>query len=456
MTALVTAFREARERHPDRAFVVEEATTWTFASVGQWADEIAAKLAGFAGPVAIRLPSGAAFVAAFLGALMAGCTVVPIDPRLVPREVAFLTEHAGCVATIAEDGISEARRGDVVGEAVVVLYTSGSTARPKGVVLDQQAIVANARAWCARYAIGPGDALLSVLSLFHSFGMTAGLVSAILTGARLVVVDHPLPARIAELATRHRATIVLAVSTVHAWLVRSPGSAPSAFPDVRLFLSGACKLPVDVARDFERKFGRPIHQTYGLTEAAPVVTAMPIGEVRHGTVGSALGGVEVRVMGDELEVRGPGIMRGYLDDLDATRAVIDADGWLRTGDCARIDNDGFVTILGRSKDLITRAGSKIYPEEIEEVLREYTGVDDAAVVGLPHAQHEEVPVAFVVARESAEIDRDGILAFCRERLALYKVPRSLHVIGALPRNPNGKVLKRELRSLARTTMEGGS
>jgi long-chain acyl-CoA synthetase len=278
--------------------------------------------------------------------------------------------------------------------------------------------------------------------------MTAALVAALLSGARLVIVDDPLPARMAELSATHHATIVLAVAAVYPWLVRSNGCPAGAFADVRLFLSGACTLPSEVGRRFESKFGRPIHQTYGLTEAAPVVTASPIADVRPGTVGRPLDDVEVRIVDDELQVRGPGVMQGYLDDAGATAAAIDASGWLKTGDCARIDADGYVTILGRRKDLIIRAGSKIYPEELEETLREHPGVLDAAVIGVAHEAYEELPVAFVVPSEASKLDVDALREFCRERLAAFKVPRAIHIVAALPRNPNGKVLKRELRMLA--------
>jgi acyl-CoA synthetase (AMP-forming)/AMP-acid ligase II len=187
-------------------------------------------------------------------------------------------------------------------------------------------------------------------------------------------------------------------------------------------------------------------QTYGLTEASPVVTANPPGDNRPGTIGPALPGIALRVVDDELHVRGPTVMIGYLDNPAATAACLDDEGWLSTGDLARIEATGHVTLLGRKKDLIVRGGEKIFPDELEEALRRHPDVADAAVVGLADPAYEEVPVAFIVPREpGAPLDIASLDTHCRRELALFKVPRRYLAIDVLPRNPNGKLLKRELR-----------
>jgi long-chain acyl-CoA synthetase len=212
-----------------------------------------------------------------------------------------------------------------------------------------------------------------------------------------------------------------------------------------------------MAERFQQKFDRPILQTYGLTEASPVVTANPPEQNRPGTVGPPLAGVEIRLLNEdgmviprgsavagELCVRGDLVMNGYAKNPEATARCLSADGWLRTGDLARVDEAGYVTLLGRSKDLIVRAGEKIYPEEVEEALHRHPGVAEAAVVGAPDPVFEEVPVAFIVPA-GAPLDGADLRAHCLDQLAAYKVPRRFVFTDKLPRNPNGKVLKKTLR-----------
>lgn len=324
-----------------------------------------------------------------------------------------------------------------------MLATSGSTSSPRIVELSHASILANVRAWNGRYSLDALDCVATPLAFCHSFGMTACMLSTLDVGARLVVCADPLPASVAALVHDHRATIFVAASSFYPWLVRSRAVAAAGLASLRLAMSGACTLSASAAEAFESMNGVPIHETYGLTEASPVVTATAPGAVKRGSVGTALPGVALRVVDGELHVRGETVMRGYWRNPDATARALDADGWLRTGDSASIDASGRVTISGRLKDVIVRGGEKVYPDEIEDALVEHPAVADAAVIAAPDAISGEIPIAFVTG--SRELDVATLGAFCRSRLAAFKVPRRIEIIDAIPRNPNGKVLRRVLR-----------
>jgi long-chain acyl-CoA synthetase len=467
--------------HAARPLLHTEEGTATYAEVLTDAAKIAGWItaAGIepGAHVAILLPNGRPYVTALFGVLLAGAVAVPIDPRLRAPEIRFLARHCRCRALITGAtttpplGLSAcheiayldalqavrtepapARRGF---DPAVILATSGSTAAPKAVVLSSHNLLTNQESVGDLYGFGADDVFLTALSLFHSFGLTACLLAAVDRGAAVITAPDVQPARLAALSARHGATVFFATASLYPYLVR--GAAPAeSFRTVRHFLSGAAPLHEATAIRFRERFGRDIVQTYGLTEASPVVTANPPSDNRVGTIGPALPGVALRVVEDELQVHGATVMLGYLDNPSATAACLAADGWLATGDLARIDAAGYVTLLGRKKDLILRGGEKIFPEEVEEALRRHPDVADAAVVGLADPAFEEVPAAFIVPREAgAPLDITSLDAHCRRELALFKVPRRYLVIDALPRNPNGKVLKRELRELLSRPAEIG-
>ena len=484
---LVALFVEACRDHGPRPFVLEGESVHSFADVARNAERVARGLAARGiepgARIAILLPDGAGYIAAFFGVLLAGCTAVPIDPRLHRREAELLLglcvcraligasappgagelgpsscARLGMAALLADPGAAGAppaipKGGPAEGDPAVILCTSGSTRAPKAVVLTHCSLFTNQRAFSERCGMTRDDVMVSSLSLCHSFGMTAWMLTALANGCAMVIPDEALPGRIAALAARHRATVLLAAASFYSYLVRSSACRREDLATLRCCLSGACALAREVAARFTEKFGHEIVQTYGLTEASPVVTANPPGDNRIGTVGTALEGVELTIVDErgqpaaegELCVRGELVMQGYLGNASDTAACLDGAGWLRTGDLARLDRDGYVTLLGRAKDVIIRAGSKLYPDEIEEVLHEHPGVAEAAVVGLPDPAYEEIPVAFIVWTRPEPLDPLELQAFCRDRMALFKVPRLFRVVPALPRNPNGKVLKRTLR-----------
>jgi long-chain acyl-CoA synthetase len=464
-------FLARADEHAARPLVHGEEGTATHAEVLAEATRIAGWIlaAGIepGAHVGIVLPNDRPYVAALLGVVLAGAVAVPLDPRLRAPEIRFLAAHCRCRALIVGapstppldlPGCPEiayheavlaapARSGSARSplDPAVILATSGSTAAPKAVVLSHRNLLTNAIRFGDLYGFGPDDVFLTALSLFHSFGLTACLLAAIDRGASVVTAPDVQPARLAALAARHGATVFFATAALYPYLVRG-AAPPASFRTVRHFLSGAATLTLATARQFHARFGQDIVQTYGLTEASPVVTANPPSDNRLGTIGPALPGIALRVIDDELQIKGETVMIGYLDNPSATAACLGEDGWLATGDLARIDASGYVTLLGRKKDLIVRGGEKIFPDELEEALRRHPDVADAAVVGLADPAFGEVPVAFIVPGEAgAALDLGSLDAHCRRELAVFKIPRRYLAIDVLPRNPNGKLLKRELR-----------
>jgi long-chain acyl-CoA synthetase len=307
-------------------------------------------------------------------------------------------------------------------------------------------------------AVLPTDVGLATLPFFHVFGLNVALGVALAGGIRSVLLPQFEPTRATELVRRHAVTILAGVPAMFAALLElDAAAAPAdAFGSVRLAVAGAAALPEPLAAAFLDRFGVTIHEGYGLTEAAPIVTTTAVDRLpRWGSIGPPLPGVDVRLVdadgsdaavGDpgEIWVRGPNVFVGYWDDPDATARVLQ-DGWLRTGDVAVSDDEGFLSLVDRMKDLVIVSGFNVYPAEVEEVLLTLPDVADAAVIGVPNPRTGEAVVAFLVARPGAVTPT---LASVRDhvarRLARYKVPTAVHIVSELPRNQSGKVLRRAL------------
>jgi long-chain acyl-CoA synthetase len=305
--------------------------------------------------------------------------------------------------------------------------------------------------------IDPRDVALGVLPLFHVFGLNVVLGTALAAGASVVLVEAFHPAEAAEIVARAGVTVVAGVPSMYAAWLALPGGHDGHFTGVRLAVSGAAPLPADDARAFLARFGVPLHEGYGLTEASPIVTTTAVEqEVRPGSIGPPLPGIEIRLVdvegadvfaGDpgEIWVRGPNVFPGYWRDDDATRRVLTADGWLRTGDVAVADDDGYLTLVDRSKDLVIVSGFNVYPAEVEAVLADHPDVAEAAVLGATDDRTGEALTAYVVARPGRVPGESGLRAFVAERLARYKVPATFELVAELPRNRLGKIVRRALR-----------
>jgi acyl-CoA synthetase (AMP-forming)/AMP-acid ligase II len=332
------------------------------------------------------------------------------------------------------------------------MFTSGTTGRSKGAMTSHERTLAVARAWAECALLTARDRYLVVNPFFHTFGYKAGILACLVSGAALVpqaVFDAGQAMRLIE---AERITVLPGAPTIYSSILDHPSWGSFDLSSLRLAVTGAADVPVALVERMRRELSFEVVLTaYGLTEAVVATMCRPGDppEVVSGTSGRAAAGFEVRIGDrDEILLRGPNMMLGYLDDPDATKAAIDADGWLHTGDAGRLDAAGNLAITGRIKDMYICGGFNVYPAEVEQVLARLDGVADSAVVGVPDPRLGEVGRAYLVTRPGHALAEAEVLAFCRERLANYKVPRRVVFRDELPRNPSGKVLKRLLREEA--------
>jgi long-chain acyl-CoA synthetase len=344
-------------------------------------------------------------------------------------------------------------------DVAVLQYSGGTTGTPKAAMLTHRNLVANALQCQAWFRVSPGSAtVLAAIPFFHVYGMTVALNYPMMQGATIVLETRPDPSEILELIDRYRPTEFPGVPALYQAINQHPKLAHYDLRSIRVCLSGAAPLPVEVANRFEQLTGGHLIEGYGLTEASPVTHANPIaGERRIGTIGLPFPSTDQKVVdletgrrtlgvgeAGELLVKGPQVMLGYSRQPEETAAVL-ADGWLRTGDIATLDADGYATIVDRKKDLINVGGLKVYPREVEEVLYQHPSVAEAAVIGIPDEARGEVPMAFVVLKKGTAATGEELIQFVRARIAHYKAPRSVEFRTELPRSGVQKVLRRVLR-----------
>jgi long-chain acyl-CoA synthetase len=302
----------------------------------------------------------------------------------------------------------------------------------------------------------PDDVALGVLPFFHIFGLNAVLGGTLATGASILLTERFDPVSTLESLGQHEITVLSGAPPMYAAWAHLADAPADAFRTVRLAVSGAARLPYEVYEACRQRFGLTVFEGYGLTEASPVVTISVGDDPRPGSIGVSLPGVDVRLVdeagddvleGDtgEVWVRGPNVFAGYWEDPDATATAITPDGWLRTGDLAVTDADGYLYLVDRAKDLVIVSGFNVFPAEVEEVLLEHPAVEEAAVIGVEHPHTGEAIKAYVVPSSGATVEEDEIAEFCAERLARYKCPSAVVVVDELPHGLTGKVLRRELR-----------
>jgi long-chain acyl-CoA synthetase len=327
-------------------------------------------------------------------------------------------------------------------------------------MLTHRNLVANAQqtaAWFPTVREGEAVSILCPLPLFHVYGMTVDMNYAMLVGGTLILIPRFDPEMVLK-ATKHRPRLFPAAPIMYQTLAHYPDIGKYDLRSIEACISGAAPLAPEVQRDFEAVTGGRVVEGYGLTEASPVTHCNPVhGERRSGTIGLPFPSTEARILDPqsgeplppgevgELVIRGPQVMSGYWERPDETAATL-RDGWLHTGDIARMSEDGFFTIVDRAKDLIIVGGINVYPREVEEVLVSHPAVEDAGVVGVPEERRGEVPVAFVVLSPGKTATADELLAYCRANLSRYKVPARLEFRDELPKTMIGKVLRTELRS----------
>ncbi|WP_114970515.1 malonate--CoA ligase [Rhodoferax ferrireducens] len=347
-------------------------------------------------------------------------------------------------------------------DLAAILYTSGTTGRSKGAMLSHGNLLSNARVlkdyWGWRSAEEGGDVLIHALPIFHVHGLFVAIHGALLNGSKMIWMSKFDPRLVIKKMAE--ATVFMGVPTLYVRLLAEPGLTVDAARHMRLFIAGSAPLLIETFNEWQAKTGHTILERYGMSETL-MLTSNPYheadGERRAGTVGFPLPGVSLRVQDDDaqpvatgeiggIQVKGPNVFKGYWRMPEKTAEEFTADGYFKTGDVGKIDALGYVTIVGRSKDLIISGGYNVYPAEIEGVINDLPGVAESAVVGIPHADFGEVGVALVIAKPGASLDPSEIIASLKAQLANFKVPKQCFVVDALPRNAMGKVQKNVLRA----------
>jgi long-chain acyl-CoA synthetase len=479
--------------HPDRVALRLDDVTLSYAQL----EGAARRIAGLLGEravlpgdrVGIMLPNVPHFAFLYYGILQVGGVVVPMNPLLKEREVAYYLSDSGAKLAFVWHGFAdEAQAGAKLAEAeaviveptefaalmstatpvdgmvdrddndtAVVLYTSGTTGQPKGAELTHANLGRNIDVVLEELIeVGPDDVVFGGLPLFHVFGQTCGLNAAVAAGAELTLLPRFDPTKALEVLVRDKVTVFEAVPTMYSALLNHPDRANYDLSSLRVCVSGGSAMPVEVMSGFEQAFGCIVLEGYGLSETSPVACFNhPHMPRKPGSIGVPVRGVEMRLVDDdgkdapsgevgEIAIRGHNVMKGYWNKPEATAAAI-PDGWFRSGDIARTDDDGYFYIVDRKKDLIIRGGYNVYPREIEEVLYEHPDVAEAAVVGMPHPELGEEVGAAVALKPGATTTADELREFVKGKVAAYKYPRHIELIDALPKGPTGKILKREIR-----------
>ena len=440
--------------------------------------------------VAIMVPNLPEFTIAYFGILYAGCTVVPLNVLLSAPEVEYhlkdsrarlliahplfgdpaqtgsgaagvdlVWAHGDGAGTLAAMAAAEPISGlhpTLATDTAVILYTSGTTGKPKGAELTHSNLFVNCAVVVPKLApLGSDEVALGVLPLFHSFGQTVIQNAQIAAGGTVTLLPRFTPDDAFQTMERDRVTLFAGVPTMYFALLHHAAERRYDLSRLRWCLSGGAPMPVEVMRAFEAKFGVEILEGFGLSETSPVASFNMHGRPRTpGSIGYPVWGVEMAILDDqdrpvgdgergEICIRGHNIMKGYLGRPDATKEAL-RNGWFHSGDIGIRDADGSYRIVDRKKDMILRGGFNVYPREVEEVLYAHPAIVEAAVIGVPHESHGEEVKAVVVSRDP-KLTPEDVIAWCKQRLAAYKYPRSVEFSESLPKGPTGKILKRELR-----------
>jgi acyl-CoA synthetase (AMP-forming)/AMP-acid ligase II len=430
--------------------------------------------------VAVVLPNSVDLVTVMFAAWRLGAAVTPVNPALTEHEAQYQVTDSGARLVVVDDvSLSKVESGAAhvcvidellredgatdVGpprtepeELALVIYTGGTTGRPKGVMLDHGNLAATAAMIVDWFEMTGADRCLLVLPLFHVNGIMVSVVSPLVAGGSTVIASRFDPKTFWDLVERFRPTFFSAVPTIYAMLTGLPAEVRPDTSSLRCAVCGAAPMPAAAIGDFEDRYGVGILEGYGQSEGTVVTTENPLNGTRKpGTVGLPLPGQEVFIVGDddeplasgqvgEVTVRGPNVMRGYLGKPEETAHTL-RGGWLHSGDVGRFDDDGYLVLVDRLKDMIIRGGENIYPKEIEDALYTHPSVADAAVVGRPDPLFGEEPVAFVVLRPGLVAEPDELIEHCTTLLAKFKVPRAVYITTDLPKTPIGKIAKSVLR-----------
>jgi long-chain acyl-CoA synthetase len=500
---LATILRESARSRPDRVALISGTARVTYGELDAASDRFAAGLvrrglvAGDA--VALQLPNLPEFVVAYFGILKAGCVAVPVNPLYKAGELGHvLSDSAARLIVTWAGSLDEAAKGAAdagvdelfvvaapgiplppayrryeqllaaapavpplhqtdPGDVAVVVYTAGTTGRPKGAELTHFQLLMNADTPGRLFGVRDDDVVLAVLPLFHVFGLSSILDVCVRFAATMTLVPRFDATAVLEVIQRDRVTVFEGVPAMYVAVLNHPDLDDYDLSSIRVGISGGAPIPAEVLDAFERRFGVVILEGYGMSETAATTTFNPSADERRVySIGKPIWGVEVEIRDDaghvlppgrdhvgELVVRGVNVMRGYRRDPAATARVV-VDGWLHTGDLGYVDGDGFFFVVDRKDDLIIRGGYNVYPREVEDVLYKHPAVAEAAVVGVPDDRLGQEVKAVVVVRSGHRVTGPELIEYVRERLASYKYPRSVEFRESLPKNAANKILKRGL------------
>ena len=491
--------------HADATALIHDEAQLTFTDVDAYVQAFAAHLRAQGveqgDKVALLMPNSRSFTLAYFGILHAGATVVPISFLSVEREITYALDDSDARALVAwaalgdhirtghaaaqdcrtliaideSDGpltvvdgppIELAVRCDIAATAptdtAVILYTSGTTGQPKGAELTHfnmysNAQISNERLLSTReqsVRLGPGDVVLSVLPLFHSFGQTCNQNSGMLGAAALTYMQRFDAEQALSVMERDRVTTFSGVPTMYFQLLNYPDADKYDLSSLKYCFSGGAAMPVDVMHAFEDKFGVKVLEGYGLSETSPVATFSVLDKpYKPGSIGEPIYGCDMKIVDaddrdlppdevGEIVIRGYNVMKGYYKRPEATAEVM-RGGWFHTGDLGRMDEDGYFYVVDRKKDMIIRGGFNVYPREVEEVLYAHPAVNEAAVIGVPSDEYGEEVKAFVALK--GDVTEEELLAYCKANLAATKYPRLYEIRDELPKGSTGKILRKALR-----------
>jgi len=497
----------AGEQFPERSAIHFMGREMNYAALTDQANKFAAALheagIGQGDRVAIMLPNCPQYVVAYYGILALGGIVVQVNPMSVEREVEHYLSDSGAKAIVvygpllpkvagapysaklakqivveftpephaydnaavrfeafAAGATGDAPKPSITPDDIAVLqYTGGTTGRSKGAMLTHRNLVANAQQSNLLFGGDPDvpDRVLTALPLFHVYAMTVAMNTSVFSGWQMILLPRFNPEEVLQTIKATKPTLFPGAPTMYIALNAYPGAEDYGISSIRLCVSGSAPLPVEVMRSFESKTQGTIIEGYGLSEASPVTHFNPIDKRKPGSIGPSIALTESKIVdvGDptrtlgpneigELLIRGPQIMKGYWNMADETAATL-VDGWLLTGDIARMDEEGYFYIIDRKKDMIIAGGFNVYPRDVEEVLYQHPGVQEAVVVGVPDAYRGETVKAFIVLKQDAGVTEQELDAFCRERLSAYKTPHIYEFRAELPKTAAGKILRRMLR-----------
>ena len=454
---------------PDKLALVCGDTTLTYAQFAAQAERVAhAWLRQGLQPgdrIALHMRNGIELATCYYACFAAGFVAVPVNTRLTPEEIAYVLDHCGAKAYLAQAdlriptsipswefdaGASHNSKSPLPvpnsDDPALLLYTSGTTARPKGVTHTQRTLAGNA-SYMDTWGLTPEDHTLLFTSMAHASGAIMLLISSLWIGATVTIVPVFEAAMVLDTWARSGATFYMALPTLVRALLIEQRARPRGITSGRLAICGGDTVPVPLQEEYAALFGHPLVEGFGMTEGLPLLANHPETN-RAGSMGRPLGDLEIRVVDREMWIRGSGIAVGYWRDAPFE------DGWLKTGDLVEIDADGFVWFRGRKKEIIVRGGSNISPQEVEETLYQHPAVAEAGVIGEPDAYWGEVVLAYVALREGHAASAEELVAFSRQHLAEYKCPEKVLFLPVLPKGATGKVQRRALKELRSVSATG--